>query len=67
MATGAVNWYDSVRGYGFLTPDDGTDDVFVHYSAINATGYRSLAEGQKVLFHSVSGLKGPQAENVRPL
>ncbi len=67
MATGTVKWFNAEKGFGFLAPDDGSADVFVHYSAIDAGGYRSLEENQKVQFDAVQGAKGPQAENVRPL
>ena len=67
MATGTVKWFNGEKGFGFIAPDDGSADVFVHYSAIDAGGYRSLEENQKVQFDVVQGPKGPQAENVRPL
>ena len=66
MATGTVKWFSSEKGYGFITQDDGGPDVFVHFSAIAAEGYRSLEEGQKVQFDVTQGQKGPQAANVRP-
>lgn len=65
MAEGTVKWFNSTKGYGFLTPDDGTPDVFVHFSAIEGTGYRELAEGERVEFESTNGQKGPQATKVR--
>ena len=67
MATGTVKWFNGEKGFGFIAPDDGSADVFVHYSAIDAGGYRSLEENQKAQFDVVQGPKGPQAENVRPL
>ena len=66
MATGTVKWFSSEKGYGFITQDDGGPDVFVHFSAIAAEGYRNLEEGQKVQFDVTQGQKGPQAANVRP-
>ncbi len=62
--TGTVKWFNDSKGFGFLTRDDGEKDVFVHHSAIQATGFKSLAEGQKVEFDVVQGQKGPAAENV---
>ncbi|MHB8511374.1 MAG: cold-shock protein [Actinomycetota bacterium] len=66
MAEGTVKWFSNEKGYGFLSRADG-DDVFVHHSAIQAEGYRSLSEGQKVEFEIVDGPKGKQAANVRAL
>jgi CspA family cold shock protein len=67
MATGTVKWFNADKGYGFIAPDDGTADVFVHFSAISGSGFRSLDENQKVEFETTQGQKGPQAENVRPV
>lgn len=67
MAQGTVKWFNADKGYGFITPDDATPDVFVHHSAIEAEGYRSLQENQRVEYTTVRGNKGPQAEHVRPL
>ena len=66
MASGTVKWFNASKGYGFITPDGGGDDVFVHHSAIQATGYKTLAEGQKVTFDTEHGAKGPSAVNVVP-
>ena len=66
MAQGTVKWFNADKGFGFIAPDDGTADVFVHFSAIEADGFRSLDEGQKVEFAVTQGQKGPQAEQVRP-
>jgi CspA family cold shock protein len=65
MPVGTVKWFSAEKGYGFITPDEGGKDVFVHYSAIQAEGYRSLNEGQKVEYEVVQGQKGPQAANVK--
>jgi cold shock protein len=67
MVQGTVKWFNADKGFGFIAPDDGTADVFVHFSAIEADGYRSLDEGQKVEFNVTQGQKGPQAEQVRPV
>ena len=67
MAQGTVKWFNADKGYGFIAPDDATADVFVHHSAIEADGYRSLQDNQRVEYTAVRGDKGPQAEHVRPL
>ncbi|MBA2615344.1 MAG: cold-shock protein [Actinobacteria bacterium] len=64
MATGTVKWFNDSKGYGFISPDDGSKDVFVHHSSIAGTGFKSLAEGAKVEFEVEDGPKGPQASNV---
>lgn len=66
MTTGTVKWFNESKGYGFIAPQDGGDDVFVHYSAIEGSGFRTLAEGQKVNFEVERGPKGLQAANVTP-
>jgi CspA family cold shock protein len=66
MTVGTVKWFNADKGYGFIAPESG-EDVFVHFSAIQAAGYRSLEEGQAVEFDVTSGPKGPQTANVRPL
>jgi len=67
MATGTVKWFSDEKGFGFITPDDSGKDLFVHHTAIQGEGYRSLAEGAKVSYEAEQGPKGPQAQNVRPL
>ena len=67
MAQGTVKWFNADKGYGFIAPDDGTADVFVHHSAIEADGYRSLQDNQRVEFTVTRGDKGPRAEQVRPI
>jgi len=64
MTTGTVKWFNEAKGYGFITPSDGGKDVFVHFSAIQGSGYKTLAEGQHVSFNVEQGPKGPQATNV---
>ncbi len=64
--TGKVKWFNEKKGYGFITRDDNGQDVFVHYTAINQKGFKTLSEGQKVEFEIVEGAKGPQAANVNP-
>ena|SRR5258707_14885965 len=65
MAQGTVKWFNPDKGFGFIAPDDGSADVFVHFSAIEATGYRTLEENQKVEYSVTQGPKGPQAAQVR--
>jgi CspA family cold shock protein len=67
MATGTVKWFSDEKGFGFITPDDNSQDLFVHHTAIVADGYRSLAEGSKVSYDSEPGNKGPKAVNVQPI
>lgn len=67
MARGTVKWFNAEKGYGFITPDDGGDDFFVHHSNITSEGFRTLSEGQKVEFEPGQGRKGPEATKVRPL
>ena len=67
MATGTVKWFNAEKGYGFITPDDGGKDLFVHQSQIDVAGFRDLADGQKVEFEATQGQKGPQASAVRPI
>ncbi|AXT47245.1 MULTISPECIES: cold-shock protein [Chromobacterium] len=67
MATGTVKWFNDSKGFGFITPDEGGDDVFAHFSQINAKGFRTLAENQRVSFDVVDGPKGKQASNIQPI
>ncbi|MEA2223052.1 MAG: cold shock protein [Solirubrobacteraceae bacterium] len=67
MATGTVKWFNDDKGFGFITPDDQTKDLFVHHSAIAGAGFKSLAEGAKVSYEAEQGPKGPSAANVQTL
>ncbi len=67
MATGTVKWFNDSKGFGFITPEAGGDDLFAHFSAIQASGFKTLREGQRVNFDVTSGPKGQQASNIRPL
>jgi cold shock protein len=67
MAEGTVKWFNADKGYGFIAPDDGTPDVFVHHTAIKGDGYRSLEDNQRVEFTSSRGAKGPQADEVHTI
>ena len=67
MPVGTVKWFNATKGFGFITPDGGGEDLFVHHSEIQMQGYRDLAEGQRVEFEVTQGKKGPQASTVRPL
>jgi cold shock protein len=66
VATGTVKWFSSEKGFGFITPEDGSADVFVHFSAIVGEGYKNLDEGQRVTYEVTQGQKGPQASDVKP-
>jgi CspA family cold shock protein len=66
MAVGTVKWFNADKGFGFITPDDGSADVFAHFSAIATSGFRSLDENQRVSFEITQGPKGPQASNIQP-
>ena len=65
MSNGTVKWFNAEKGYGFITPDDGSKDLFVHHTSILAEGYKTLPEGAKVTFDAEQGQKGPQAKNVK--
>ena len=65
MAAGTVKWFNDAKGFGFVTPDDGSEDLFAHFSAINMNGFKTLQEGQKVTFDIVQGPKGKQASNIQ--
>jgi CspA family cold shock protein len=67
MATGTVKWFNAEKGFGFISVEGGGDDVFVHFSAIQTDGFKTLDEGQAVEFDIVAGQRGPQAENVRKI
>lgn len=67
MPKGTVKWFNNAKGYGFIGPDDGSKDLFVHYSAVQLQGYKALHEGQKVEYEVAQGEKGPQAANVKLL
>lgn len=67
MASGTVKWFNDDKGFGFITPDEGDKDLFVHHTGISGDGFKSLSEGQKVEFDEEPGDKGPKAVNVKPL
>jgi CspA family cold shock protein len=67
MATGTVKWFNDSKGYGFITPDEGTKDLFVHFSSIAGEGFKTLVEGARVEFERREGEKGPEATNVTPV
>ena len=67
MATGVVKWFNDDKGFGFITPDEGGKDLFVHHTGINSSGFRSLTEGARVSYEAESGDKGPKAVNVQPI
>jgi CspA family cold shock protein len=66
MATGVVKWFNDAKGFGFITPDNGGEDLFAHFSAINSSGFKSLREAQRVTFDVTTGPKGKQASNIVP-
>ena len=66
MATGTVKWFNDAQGYGFITPDDGGEDLFAHFSAIKMDGFKTLKQGQRVTFDLKEGEKGKQADNIKP-
>ena len=66
MATGTVKWFNDAKGYGFITPDDGGEDLFAHFSAIKMDGFKTLKQGQRVTFDLKEGEKGKQAYNIKP-
>jgi len=66
LGTGTVKWFNDKKGFGFITPEDGSEDLFVHHTNITAEGFRTLKEGQRVEFEPAQGRKGPEATNVKP-
>ena len=66
MATGTVKWFNDAKGFGFITPDEGGEDLFAHFSSVQTQGFKTLKEGQKVSFDVVQGPKGKQASNIQP-
>jgi CspA family cold shock protein len=66
MASGIVKWFNDSKGFGFITPDDGSKDLFAHFSAVEGSGFKTLKEGQRVTFVAGVGPKGPQATSIRP-
>ncbi|HET7365759.1 MAG TPA: cold-shock protein [Burkholderiales bacterium] len=67
MATGSVKWFNDAKGFGFITPEDGSNDLFAHHTAIQMDGFKSLKEGQKVSYDATQGQKGPAAANIKVL
>lgn len=65
MSIGTVKWFNDAKGFGFISPDDGSEDLFVHFSAINMSGFKTLKEGQKISFETIQGPKGKQASNIQ--